>query len=81
MGLPLFDHRHGVVATTYIRPPEAGLPVATYAALGETNKLISYRLGIPQPKVSTALKSAMRKLGVQTRPQLVEKLRGFRIVA
>lgn len=55
--------------------------VATYAALGETNKLISYRLGISQPKVSTALKSAMRKLGVQTRPQLVEKLRGFRSVA
>jgi DNA-binding CsgD family transcriptional regulator len=55
--------------------------VATYAVLGETNKLISYRLGISQPKVSTALKSAMRKLGVQTRPQLVEKLRGFRSVA
>jgi DNA-binding CsgD family transcriptional regulator len=55
--------------------------VATYAVLGETNKLISYRLGISQPKVSMALKSAMHKLGVQTRPQLVEKLRGFRSVA
>jgi len=55
--------------------------VATYAALGETNKLISYRLGISQPKVSTTLKSAMRKLAVQTRPQLVEKMRGFHGVA
>jgi len=55
--------------------------VATYASLGETNKLIGYRLGISQPKVSTTLRSAMRKLGVQTRPQLVEKLRPFEIVA
>ncbi len=51
--------------------------VCTYAALGETNKLISYRLGISQSKVSTTLRSAMRKLGVQTRAQLVEKLRAF----
>jgi DNA-binding CsgD family transcriptional regulator len=55
--------------------------VATYASLGETNKLISYRLGISQPKVSTTLKMAMHKLGVQTRPQLVEKLRAFESVA
>jgi len=55
--------------------------VATYASLGETNKLIGYRLGISQPNVSTTLRSAMRKLGVQTRPQLVEKLRPFEIVA
>lgn len=56
---------------------ERELQVATYAALGETSKLISYRLGVSQPKVSTALKTAMHKLGVQTRPQLVERLRGF----
>lgn len=55
--------------------------VATYAALGESNKLVSYRLGISQPKVSTTLKSAMHKLGVQTRPQLVEKLRAFESIA
>ena len=55
--------------------------MATYAALGETNKLISYRLGISQPNVSTTLKSAMHKLGAQTRPQLVEKLRAFESVA
>ncbi|MFZ1863836.1 MAG: LuxR C-terminal-related transcriptional regulator [Polyangiales bacterium] len=51
--------------------------VCTYAALGESNKLISYRLGISQSQVSATLRSAMRKLGVQTRPQLVEKLRAF----
>jgi DNA-binding CsgD family transcriptional regulator len=55
--------------------------VATYAALGESNKLVSYRLGFSQPKVSTTLKSAMHKLGVQTRPQLVEKLRAFESIA
>ncbi len=55
--------------------------VATYASLGETNKLISYRLGVSQPNVSTTLRSAMHKLGVQTRPQLVEKLRAFQTVA
>jgi DNA-binding CsgD family transcriptional regulator len=55
--------------------------VATYAALGETNKLISYRLGLSQSKVSSSLKSAMHKLGVKTRPQLVEKLRAFEDVA
>jgi DNA-binding CsgD family transcriptional regulator len=54
--------------------------VTTYVCLGETNKLISYRLGIAQSKVSTTLKSAMHKLGVQTRPQLVEKLRAFESV-
>ncbi len=51
--------------------------VCTYACLGESNKLISYRLGLSQSKVSTTLRSAMRKLGVQTRAQLVEKLRAF----
>ena len=55
--------------------------VATYAALGESNKLVSYRLGISQPKVSTTLKSVMHKLGVQTRPQLVERLRAFESIA
>jgi DNA-binding CsgD family transcriptional regulator len=51
--------------------------VCTYASLGESNKLISYRLGLSQSKVSTTLRSVMRKLGVQTRAQLVEKLRAF----
>ena len=55
--------------------------VCTYVSLGESNKLISYRLGVSQPLVSAALKSAMRKLGVRTRPQLVDRLRGFQSVA
>lgn len=51
--------------------------ICTYSALGESNKLISYRLGVSQSQVSMVLRSAMRKLGVQTRAQLVDKLRVF----
>lgn len=48
--------------------------VVAYAALGEPHKLISYRLGISTSRTSAALKSAMRKLDVQTQAQLVAKL-------
>ncbi len=48
--------------------------VVAYAALGDSHKLIAYRLGISRSRVSDALQSAMRKLGVKTQPQLVEKL-------
>ncbi len=67
-------------------PPELGDPrglterehqVATYAALGESGKLIGYRLGISKATVSNALDGAMHKLGVKTQPQLAEKMRGF----
>ena len=51
--------------------------VCTYAARGETAKIISYRFGISGPRVSALLNSAMRKLGVKTHAQLVEKLRGL----
>ena len=51
--------------------------VATYAALGETNKIISYRFGISPQRVSTLRSSAMRKFGVKTPAQLVEKMRGL----
>lgn len=51
--------------------------VAAYASLGESNKLISYRLGLSQSQVSAWLKSAMHKLGVKTRPQLIATLRSF----
>ena len=51
--------------------------VCTYACLGESNKLISYRLGISEPSVSGSLRSAMRKFNAQTRAQLIEKLRAF----
>jgi DNA-binding CsgD family transcriptional regulator len=51
--------------------------VATYAALGESSKIISYRFGISAAWVSTLLTSAMRKLAVKTPAQLVEKMRGL----
>lgn len=46
----------------------------TYVLLGETNKLIAYRLGLSQGRVSGLLKSAMHKFGVKNRAQLVQKL-------
>ena len=48
--------------------------VVMYAIVGETNKLIAYRLGRSQARVSGLLKSAMHKLGVDTRSALVQKL-------
>jgi DNA-binding CsgD family transcriptional regulator len=48
--------------------------VVAYAVLGESKKLIAYRLGISGPRTSEALRSAMRKLCVKTQAQLVEKL-------
>jgi DNA-binding CsgD family transcriptional regulator len=48
--------------------------VVAFAALGDSHKLIGYRLGISRSRVSNALNSAMRKLGVKTQAQLVEKL-------
>lgn len=51
--------------------------VATYAALGESSKLIGYRLGLSPQRVSTLLRTAMRKLRVKSQAQLVEKLRGL----
>jgi len=51
--------------------------VVTYAMSGDSIKLISYRLGISKGTASGALKLAMRKLGVKTRPQLIERFRAF----
>jgi DNA-binding CsgD family transcriptional regulator len=51
--------------------------VVTYAALGETGKIIGYRFGLSTSSVSSLLISAMHKLGVTSQAQLVEKLRGF----
>ena len=55
--------------------------VATYAASGESRKLISYRTGLSESTVSRALDSAMHKLTVKTKAQLVEKMRGLPDVA
>lgn len=51
--------------------------VVSYAALGLTNKMIAYHLGVSKGHVSTLLTSAMRKLGVQTRAQLVKQFKDF----
>lgn len=48
--------------------------VVMYILLGETSKLIAYRLGRSQARVSGLLKSAMHKLGVSSKLALVEKL-------
>lgn len=51
--------------------------VASYAISGQTNKLIAYQLGLSKGRISTLMSSTMRKLGVQTRAELVKKLRDF----
>ena len=56
---------------------ERELQVVSYAVLGQTNKLIAYQLGLSKGRVSTLISSAMRKLGAQTRAQLIKKLRDF----
>jgi len=53
------------------------MQVVAYALFGQTNKLIAYNLGLSKGRVSTLLRSAMRKIGVQTRGQLVKRLRDF----
>ena len=47
--------------------------VVEYAVHGDSNKLIAYRLGLSQARVSTLLSSAMKKLGVRTRAQLARR--------
>ncbi len=75
------DARRFLVAIP--NPPEVRDPrglteqecqVVEYALLGEPNKLIAYRLGLSQARVSRLLHSAMKKLGVKTRAQLSTKL-------
>lgn len=55
--------------------------VVAFANLGLTNQMIGYNLGISKGRVSTLLTSAMRKLDVKTRAQLVKKLRDFGDIA
>jgi DNA-binding CsgD family transcriptional regulator len=63
--------------------PEAGDPrglteqecqVVSYVLQGDTNKVIAYRLGLSQGRVSGLLKSVMHKQGVRSKAALVEKL-------
>jgi len=51
--------------------------VVTYAVAGESSKIIGCRLGLSSSYVSRLLSRAMRKLGVKTQAQLVEKLWGI----
>ena len=48
--------------------------VVTLAALGVPNKLIAYEVGISEVGASQALRSAMRRLGVRRRAELVRVL-------
>ncbi|MGB8331952.1 MAG: LuxR C-terminal-related transcriptional regulator [Polyangiales bacterium] len=75
------DERRFLLAMA--NPPEVRDPrglterecqVVEYAVQGDTNKLIAYRLGLSQARVSALLRSAMKKLGVKTRAQLAQKL-------
>jgi DNA-binding CsgD family transcriptional regulator len=49
--------------------------VATYTALGESQKLIGYRLGLSSARVSTLLRDTMRKLRASTLLELVAMIR------
>lgn len=60
---------------------ERELQVVAYALTGQTNKLIAYQLGLSKGRVSTLMSSAMRKLGVQTRAQLIKRIRDFGSIA
>jgi DNA-binding CsgD family transcriptional regulator len=49
--------------------------VAAYAALGHSNKLIAYELGLGETAVAMRLSRAARKLGASTRVQLIRHAR------
>jgi DNA-binding NarL/FixJ family response regulator len=51
--------------------------IAHLAALGKTNKLIAYELGLSPSTVATHLATALRKLGLRSRTQLVATLAGM----
>jgi DNA-binding CsgD family transcriptional regulator len=51
--------------------------VVTYAVLGHSNKMIAYRLGLSTSRVSTLIRSSMRKMGFRTRTQLVKEMGDF----
>lgn len=51
--------------------------VVAFAALGDSHKFIAYRLGLSRSRVSHLLASSMRKLGIKTQAQLVEKISAF----
>jgi DNA-binding CsgD family transcriptional regulator len=48
--------------------------VAAFAALGHSNKYIAYELGIGASAVAMRLKSAMEKLGIRQRAELIARI-------
>ncbi len=52
--------------------------VAGFAALGHSNKLIAYELGLKPSTVATHLSAAARKLGLSGRLELIQHLRASR---
>jgi len=76
------DGRRFIIAR--VNPPSHGQrrglttrerQVTLSAALGESNKVTGYQLGLSPSRVSALLKTAMHKLGVRTKAQLVVMVR------
>ena len=61
-----------------VRDPRGLTPrerqVVAYTVLGESSKLIAYRLGLSESTISSTLNEALRKLGLSSRTQLVQML-------
>lgn len=53
-------------------------PILHFVAMGHTNKLIAYELGLPLGTVATRLGSVMRKLGVRSRVEIIERYTALR---
>lgn len=51
--------------------PRHETQVSTYAAQGHTNKAIAYELGIARTTVATHLRTALSKLGLRRRTDIV----------
>jgi DNA-binding CsgD family transcriptional regulator len=51
--------------------------VVAHACSGESNKLIAYCMGLTVQRVSQLTRSAMRKLRVRTKAELIARLRGL----
>ncbi len=48
--------------------------VVAYVALGRSNKMVAYEMGLSQSTIADHLGSALRKLGLKTRGELVRVL-------
>ncbi|MEO7112689.1 MAG: helix-turn-helix transcriptional regulator [Polyangiaceae bacterium] len=53
-------------------------PILHLVAMGHSNKLVAYELGLPIGTVATRLASIMRKLGVRSRVQIVDRYTSLR---